>query len=340
MSAQPSPDYGTSEFKVHVDVGGYKLHVQFAGKPRSHGDPLIILIHGTAGHLEQYAAVVRALKPKYRLLGYTRAGLGHSDPPRPSAADGSAAVPTLESITAELTSLLKATAQKGPYVLIGHSWGGMISAHIASSIPGCEGIVALDSGMPTHTNPPNQYDSFTNDPGTPWAHPSVQAMLRGLDTFNLQDPRNKIQFTDDEYSDLLKARSTPQHHEGVPPEFQGLLGSYLPYASTNYKEKLSRIAICLVHAHAHESFRLMYEEGLKKGNGTAEERGDMERLLATWKGDVIKNQRQFLEYAHRPEDGNAILSAKGTAHGVHMQDVPSVVKGLEWVMGWLSERHA
>ena len=329
-------DYNNGDFQDRVDVGGYKLHVQFAGLTRKVNTPLIICIHGTAGHLEQSAALVRTLAEKHRVLSYTRAGLGHSE--SRFKENETAEPPTLDAIAAELKLLLSATKQSPPFVLIGHSWGGMISVNMVSSllhqnIPDIQGIVILDGGMPSFTSPPGQYGSFANDPGTPWAHSSVQAMLKGLDTFALQDPRNKLELNDTEYDKLIEARSTPQHYKGTSLEFQGLFGSYLPFAECQYEQRktLPPMPICLVHAHAHESFRTMFEAGLAKGNGTQEEREDVERLLGTWKENVMKNQRQFLDLTG-PQLGHSILSAKGTAHGVMMQDVASVVQGLEWVL--------
>jgi hypothetical protein len=46
----------------------------------------------------------------------------------------------------------------------------------------------------------------------------------------------------------------------------------------------------------------------------------------------LRNQRQFLGVVWEEGDGRAVLSRRGTSHGVHMQDVESVVEGVEWVL--------
>jgi pimeloyl-ACP methyl ester carboxylesterase len=68
--------------------------------------------------LATWAAIQGRLAEITTVLSYTRAGLGQSDPaPRPR---------TLQHMAADLDKLLSSMALPGPYLLVGHSFGGQI----------------------------------------------------------------------------------------------------------------------------------------------------------------------------------------------------------------------
>jgi pimeloyl-ACP methyl ester carboxylesterase len=54
---------------------------------------------------------------------------------------------TAQEGAADLHALLRAAKQKGPYVIVAHSWGGLIGRHYASTYPDdVSGLVLLDPG--------------------------------------------------------------------------------------------------------------------------------------------------------------------------------------------------
>ncbi|MET0273385.1 MAG: alpha/beta hydrolase [Phenylobacterium sp.] len=123
-----------------IDVGGRSLRVVRAG-PAGDG-PTIILEHGAFGCAADWAVVQERLASKgLRSLAYDRAGLGHSDPgPRPR--DGHA-------IVADLDALLRALGEAGPFVLVGHSMGGLMVRLFALTHPDkVVGVVLVDAMTP------------------------------------------------------------------------------------------------------------------------------------------------------------------------------------------------
>lgn len=75
------------------------------------------------------------------MCSYDRAGQGWSDP-GPEPRDG-------EHIAQDLHALLQNASIPGPYVLAGHSYGGLFVRAYAAYYPGeVVGLVLLDSAQP------------------------------------------------------------------------------------------------------------------------------------------------------------------------------------------------
>lgn len=93
----------------------------------------------------------RKLAESYRVVSYDRAGLGWSDiGPMPRTAD---------RIVEELHSLLQRADIPPPYVLVGHSFGGLTMPLFAARYPEkIAGMVLVDPVVPAEWNPPSEHD--------------------------------------------------------------------------------------------------------------------------------------------------------------------------------------
>lgn len=120
-----------------IDLGGYKLHLDCEGS----GSPTVILESGLGDWSSHWAAVQKLLKSDTRVCSYDRAGYGWSDPgPRPR--DSS-------RIVDELHSLLGKASIAPPYIMVGHSFGGLNVRLYASTFPTeVQGIVLVDASHP------------------------------------------------------------------------------------------------------------------------------------------------------------------------------------------------
>jgi pimeloyl-ACP methyl ester carboxylesterase len=123
----------------YANIGGYLLAYECAGT----GSPTVLLEAGyTASGISTYGPViVPALARRTRVCTYDRAGDGLSDA-RP------AKVRPLTGATQarELRTLLKVIGAGPPYVLVGHSYGGMITREFAGLYPHqVVGMVLLDA---------------------------------------------------------------------------------------------------------------------------------------------------------------------------------------------------
>ena len=117
-----------------VDVGGHSLHINCAGQ----GGPTVLLDAGSGGFSAQWVRVQREVSGTTRVCAYDRAGMGWSEMgPEPRDA---------RQITGELHTLLKGANIEGPYVLVGHSFGGLYVRTYAARYPEeVAGVALIDS---------------------------------------------------------------------------------------------------------------------------------------------------------------------------------------------------
>jgi pimeloyl-ACP methyl ester carboxylesterase len=120
-----------------VDVGGHSLHINCVGQ----GSPTVILDAGSGGFSAQWVRVQREVSGTTRVCAYDRAGMGWSEMgPEPR---------DTRQITGELHTLLKGANIEGPYVLVGHSFGGLYVRTYAARYPDeVAGVVLVDSSSP------------------------------------------------------------------------------------------------------------------------------------------------------------------------------------------------
>ena len=116
-----------------VDVGGRRLHVNVAGS----GGPAVILEAGIAASSLSWALVAKKVAQFTTVVTYDRAGFGWSDPaPHCCTALDSAQ---------DLALLLDKAGIRGPLVLVGHSFGGLIVRLFEQTYPErAAGLVLVD----------------------------------------------------------------------------------------------------------------------------------------------------------------------------------------------------
>ena len=120
-----------------VELDGRQVHMLCAGD----GSPTVILEAGLPGNSLAWMSVYSEIAGFTRVCAYDRPGYGWSEPietPR-----------TAETIVQELRMLLQRTETKPPYVLVGHSFGGLLMQLYATRFPDdYAGVVLVDSSHP------------------------------------------------------------------------------------------------------------------------------------------------------------------------------------------------
>jgi pimeloyl-ACP methyl ester carboxylesterase len=120
-----------------VDIGGLKLHIHCTGA----GSPTVVLESALGGSYISWALVQPDIERLTHVCSYDRAGFGWSDSgPRPRTAG---------RVADELQVLLERARVPPPFVLVGHSFGGLVMRIFASRYPrDVVGLVLVDPAHP------------------------------------------------------------------------------------------------------------------------------------------------------------------------------------------------
>jgi pimeloyl-ACP methyl ester carboxylesterase len=134
--ARTAMAYHASLEDRRVDIGGYRLHLVCAG----HGSPTVVLEAGWPAGGDAWAGVAPTIALQTRVCVYDRVGEGSSDVgPSPR---------TPLHMVRELHLLLTRAHVPGPYVLVGHSFGGLLVRLFAVTYPhDVAGLVLVDSSV-------------------------------------------------------------------------------------------------------------------------------------------------------------------------------------------------
>jgi pimeloyl-ACP methyl ester carboxylesterase len=127
----------SSSSEKSVDVGGRRLYIKCSGEART-GRPVVVMDAGMGSTSDAWSLVQPKAAQFARVCSYDRAGMGKSDrAPQPR---------TGQDIVNDLHNLLANAGINSPYVLVGHSLGGMNVRLYTSQYPKeVVGMVLVDS---------------------------------------------------------------------------------------------------------------------------------------------------------------------------------------------------
>jgi pimeloyl-ACP methyl ester carboxylesterase len=129
-------------------VAGHQLYVRCSGS----GTPVVVLFNGLGERTPSWAWVQGAVGRETRVCVFDRAGEGWSG----AGGGGQDA----HELSADLRGLLRAARVPGPYVLAGHSVGGVYALAYAMNYPAdVAGVALLDSSTPYQFDLPT-YPTF------------------------------------------------------------------------------------------------------------------------------------------------------------------------------------
>ncbi len=118
----------------YIDVGSRQLFITCMGE----GSPTVILEAGMGAGHSTWAGVQPSLARITHVCSYDRAGMENSDP---------ASTPrTIQDVVKDLHTLLSQAEVPGPYILVGHSFGGLHVRLYANQYPDeVVGIMLIDA---------------------------------------------------------------------------------------------------------------------------------------------------------------------------------------------------
>lgn len=133
----------------------------------------VVFENGLGGRMENWKEVIPEISKDTTTFAYNRPGYGKSDPV-PTARDGS-------HIVDELRSLLRSKGLNPPYILVGHSLGGLYMQYFARRYP--EEVSALILVDSTH---PRQFEGEGSLEKQPlWVRGLLWMMVTGTATQEL-----------------------------------------------------------------------------------------------------------------------------------------------------------
>lgn len=312
-------DSGTKS--VLVSIGTHSLHLYARGPIRKPGEPAVLIITGLAISVTSWEAVQRQLSSFIRVFSYDRSGYGNSDiSPSP---------PTATTIAKELNLLLTTSGIQGPFIIIAHSWAGVLSREflaIPSRDKDIAGIVFVDA------NQENTLEVLD------WRVLAESPVLKCVDWTGVLELEKLQRLQPSEWKILQDIEASEKHQTRAALEY-----GYYPKSFPVLKSKsqlqqnpplLGDSPIFILKGDNGRDFKKLYDAGVKMGNGSETERAEFESIWKDW--DVKDRELQM---------GNAGLSTTckfvevpGTGHNVQFRSPEAIVEGVRWVMEQIEKR--
>ena len=294
-----------------VDLDGYGLHLWCEGS----GGPTVVLSAGAGDYSFDWEPVMQGLRDAVRVCSYDRPGFAWSAVgPIPR---------TMAQEAFEVRTALQRAGERGPYLFVGHSVGGLIARVFAHAYPDdVAGLVLVD---PTHEDTRLMYQGRivrVRDSARPVPVPQPT-------TYAASPPRAPTAQDEKDFADMRASEGPPR----IEPPFDRLspraqawrlwaLGAMRPLPADEYwPEELTALAQRRRQDELNGLPVAIILPALRplRPDAPAEEREMMAEKQA---------QKESLIHLSR----NAVLvHADSTGHHVHLEQpafVISVVRGL------------
>lgn len=294
-----------------VRVGEYSLNLSASGPTRQklNGSlqPAVIIEAGLCSGQSEWVAVQGLIAQKARVYAYDRAGYGRSDPSPHQL--------TAENRMSDLKALLDAADIPPPYVLVGHSYGGVLVREFLRQHGSqlVAGMIIVDSPKARTPLPEGWFTLVGND--------SYHAIV-GLDENQVLSLEEYQAAKDDEE----RNGPTAQLEESCIFESTAKVNEFIKGDQVLGDKPLS-----VIFANESHDFRKVYEFGAKHGHGTKEAQDRLRQRLEDMEKVDEEGQRAHLSMSSR----SRFVYATGNARTHNLQYVaPEVIRDeVFWVLG-------
>ena len=246
-----------------VAIGTHKLFLSTCGPARVPGAPAVLFFTGGGVPVAAHVRLQALISEFARVYFYDRAGYDRSELspiPHPTAAD--AAV--------ELKALLRAVNVAPPYVLVSHSYGALVAREFlalhSSNRYAIVGMVLAESATEL------MYETFPS-----LDDDDYNAVTAGVDFVELTHLREESKLSDEQWEATIEAIVRTQPGS----QAEDTRGSGRPLAAKRQfqYQALGQRPLSVVRCNFANDWRVMYEAGVKMGNGTEEQRARARRFV-------------------------------------------------------------
>ncbi|KAH8822002.1 Alpha/Beta hydrolase protein [Xylogone sp. PMI_703] len=313
MSTDPLDDWNIGEKSGRVSIGSHKLWLSVHGPDRKSGEPLVIIIPGLASSTTGWAAVRRELASFTRVLQYERAGYGQSD--------CSTEKPTASTIAKELGLLLSRANLLPPYVVVAHSWGGIISREFLALYP--KDIIGM---VFVEANQECTLDVLD------WRQLALSDLLIDVNHSDVTGISHAYKLTSDEWLIYQDAQGTEQHRKQADLEIAEYPNSFpiLKSKSQLHRETpfLGNRPVCVIKGDTKADFKKLLNAGLARGNRDDAKQAAFLEMLSTWDEKDRSLQSEILLLSTK----SRYVEAENSGHNVHLTEPQVIVEGVRWVL--------
>jgi pimeloyl-ACP methyl ester carboxylesterase len=251
-----------------VDVGTHSLWASTSGPIRKHNDPLVIFITGAGAPCAVYVKLQQRLSCFARTLFSDRAGYDQSTLP-----------PLVDKIYAEdsahgLTKLLSTTQLKPPYVLVAHSYGGIIARsflEIHKDNPDVVvGMMLLDTATEL------MLALIPRIPPT-----ELGNIARNVNWEKLTNLKQQSGMTDEEWHYALSAHE--RSIDALKKEDTHASAHQLALRYQLDTGTLEVRPLSVVRCNMTRDYQMLYDAGVENGDGTEDERKKARDFIQTFR---------------------------------------------------------
>lgn len=289
-------------------MDGCYLYLNAAGPAReSLSTPAVVLVHGLGGTASEWRAVQRLLARFARVYLYERAGHYKSDAPTKP--------PTPPNIAADLRALLTAAKVEPPYLLIGHSYGGvLIRQFLANYTDDVFGMVIIDS-VPVVNRFPGVWTTLLGD--------KKYEEVIGLHA--------NIGIAEDEYQIIRHESELNEAAGGIAEKELELMvpDNQRLKKLLHGKKLLGNRRLSVIFCDESNDFQRVYDYGVKHGHGTLEEQEIVRMHLENMSVEDEAAQREQLALSSNARFVKT--DGKRATHNVHLVDPEWVAQQIRWV---------
>lgn len=307
--------------EARVPLPTHTLWASIAGPLRCSNAPLLIFFTGGGACSAIYIKLFQQLSHHIRVLFYDRAGLDQSTMP-PRAPDAPDKDYFAQDHAKDLAKLLSITQLQPPYILMGHSYGGIPMRCFFSLMPdSVSGMICLDVATEL---------MLALNPRIPPLE--LEALAAHVDYEAFTHLKEESGMSDSEWSRALAGQANCS--EGTSREANHESADLLAHEFQIEKQALGDRPLLVLRFHATSNYQVILDEAEKRGLGTEEQREKVRMFL-----DKAGLYHEQLERALLGLSGRAEYGYNGDwGHDVPIRRAEVVVKEVRRFLDNMEEK--